>query len=428
MHPADEDPCPFRAVISTWILINSSQPSASGPTFPPLKNIEGLKFTRWGTVEVDPVTYETGRKGVFAGGDLQTGPWIAIGAIAAGREAAESIIRALNKEDMAKDRTPMANENPAYRPIPENTAPQTRARMPELDLARRKGNFEEVELGLGEGTGKEEAQRCLNCGYCCECFQCVEACGADAVTLETHAWKPERLELEVGSIILSPGFRPFDPTRFDTYNYTKLPNVITSMEFERILSASGPTMGHLVRLSDHRPPKKIAWLQCIGSRDVNQCDNGYCSSACCMYAIKEAVIAKEHATEELDCAIFFMDMRTHGKDFERYYDDAREKQGVRFIRSRVHTLDSVAGKRRGVAQIHGRTGKRHHGTLRPGGALRGIRNRSGRRPSGRNKPGSNLTPGRFCQTGSFHPVATKPKGNLQLRRLYRSQRHSPVRY
>ena len=374
-----------------------------------LKNVEGLKFTRWGTVEVDPVTYETGRKGVFAGGDLQTGPWIAIGAIAAGREAAESMVRHFNKEDMAKDRTPMANENPVYRPIPENTAPQSRAGMPELNLARRKGNFEEVELGLGEEAGKEEAGRCLNCGYCCECFQCVEACGADAVTLETHAWKPERLELEVGSIILSPGFRPFDPARFDTYNYTKLPNVITSMEFERILSASGPTLGHLVRLSDHQAPKKIAWLQCIGSRDVNQCDNGYCSSACCMYAIKEAVIAKEHATEELDCAIFFMDMRTHGKDFERYYDDAEKKQGVRFIRSRVHTVDSVAGSEEVSLRYTDEQGNAvmEHFDL----VVLSVGFET--EPDVihlAERTGIDLTPGRFCQTGSFHPVATNRKG------------------
>ena len=95
--------------------------------------------------------------------------------------------------------------------------------------------------------------------------------------------------------------------------------------------------------SDHKEPQKIAWFQCVGSRDLNRCDNSYCSSVCCMYAIKEAVIAKEHAGSDLDCAIFYMDMRTHGKDFERFYDNAREKQGVRFIRSRVHTIEPVNG-------------------------------------------------------------------------------------
>ncbi len=110
-----------------------------------------------------------------------------------------------------------------------------------------------------------------------------------------------------------------------------------------MLSASGPTGGHLVRLSDHKEPKKIAWFQCVGSRDMNKCDNSYCSSVCCMYAIKEAVIAKEHAGKDLDCAVFFMDIRTHGKDFERFYDSAKDKHGVRFIRSRVHSITPVGG-------------------------------------------------------------------------------------
>ena len=312
------------------------------PDISPLEDISGLQFSRWGTIEVDPITYTTDREGVFAGGDLQTGPWVAIGAIAAGKEAAESIVRYLDGRDMAEGREPVSTDNPIYRPIPEDQTRETRAKMPELPVDERKGNFEEVELGYEEEEGKTEANRCLNCGYCCECFQCVEACKAEAVTIETHAQQEETVELNVGSIIMASGFRPFDPSkRLETYNYAKHPNIVTSLEFERILSASGPTMGHLVRFSDKKEPKKIAWLQCVGSRDINRCDHTYCSSVCCMYAIKEAVIAKEHAGKDLDCAIFFMDMRTYGKDFERYYDDAREKRGVRFIRSRVHTIDPL---------------------------------------------------------------------------------------
>ncbi len=132
----------------------------------------------------------------------------------------------------------------------------------------------------------------------------------------------------------------FDPSNFDTYSYAQLPNVITSMEFERILSASGPYMGHLMRPYDREEPKKVAWLQCVGSRDTHHCDNPYCSGVCCMYAIKEAVIAKEHSHSGMEAAIFYMDMRTYGKDFEQYYDKAKE-EGVRFIRSRVHSVEPV---------------------------------------------------------------------------------------
>jgi len=100
-------------------------------------------------------------------------------------------------------------------------------------------------------------------------------------------------------------------------------------------------MGHLVKPSDEQEPKKIAWLQCIGSRDMNRCGNGYCSSVCCTYAIKEAMIAKEHSGGDLDCVIFNMDIRTFGKDYEKYYNRGKDKEGVRFVKARVHTIDEV---------------------------------------------------------------------------------------
>ena len=173
-----------------------------------------------------------------------------------------------------------------------------------------------------------------------KCGACKKKCPVDAVDFDQ---KPESKTISVGSVILAPGFETFSPEAFENYQYAKHPNVLTSLEFERILSAGGPTQGHVARPSDHKDPKKIAWFQCVGSRDLNRCDNAYCSSVCCMYAIKEAIIAKEHVGDDLDCAIFFMDMRTHGKEFERFYDNAKNKSGVRFIRSRVHTINPVPG-------------------------------------------------------------------------------------
>jgi heterodisulfide reductase subunit A len=170
---------------------------------------------------------------------------------------------------------------------------------------------------------------------CVGCGLCEKVCLAEAINYDDE---PRRTEMEVGAVILAPGNGVFDPSRFETYNYMDLPNVVTSLEFERILSASGPYQGHLMRPYDREEPQKIAWLQCVGSRDINHCDNSYCSAVCCMYAIKEAVIAKEHAHGELDTAIFFMDMRTYGKDFELYYNRAQE-ESVRFIRSRVHSIE-----------------------------------------------------------------------------------------
>ncbi len=172
-----------------------------------------------------------------------------------------------------------------------------------------------------------------------KCRACEKFCPAGAINFDdkgkTHA-------IQVGAVILAPGFKAFDPQLYD-YGYGKYPNVITSLEFERVLSASGPFEGHLVRPSDKQPPKKIAWLQCVGSRGTQQGAHGYCSGVCCMYAIKEAVIAKEHAHGDLDTAIFFMDMRTYGKEFERYYDRAKGESAVRFIRSRVHSIETSPG-------------------------------------------------------------------------------------
>ena len=313
------------------------------PDVSAIENVTGLKISRWGTVEADSVTYTTDREGVFAGGDLQTGPGIAIAAIAAGREAAESIVRYFDGQDMAKGREPTTFENPVYRPIPENEPETTRSNMPELPVEKRAGNFKEVELGYDEASGREEAARCLNCSYCSECFQCVDACLAEAVD---HSQQKVEKDIQVGSVVLCTGSEPFDPSGLEQfYHYKSNPNVLTSLEFERILSASGPTMGHLVRPSDEKEPKKIAWLQCIGSRDTNQCGNGYCSSVCCMYAVKDAMIAKEHAHGDLDCAIFNMDIRTFGKDYEKYYLRAKEKENVRFIKARVHTIDEIGDQR-----------------------------------------------------------------------------------
>jgi NADPH-dependent glutamate synthase beta subunit-like oxidoreductase len=137
------------------------------PDLSALEDITGLTYTRWGTTEVDAITYATEQEGVFAGGDLQTGPWVVIGAIGAGKEAAESIFRYIEKHDMAAGREPVVNENPVYRPIPEDEPIVERARMPELAVDKRKGNFDEVELGYAEAQGRAEAARCLNCGYCC---------------------------------------------------------------------------------------------------------------------------------------------------------------------------------------------------------------------------------------------------------------------
>ncbi len=238
------------------------------------------------------------------------------------------------------------------------------------------------------------------------CGACVKKCPTGAVDLEQQE---ETVALNVGSVILTAGFQPFDPSQFDSYGYAKHPNVVTSMEMERILSASGPTGGHLVRPSDDKEPQKIAWFQCVGSRDLNRCDNSYCSSVCCMYAIKEAVVAKEHAGDGLDCAIFYMDMRTHGKDFERFYDNAREKQGVRFISSRVHTIDPVPNSDDLELRYVDENGDIQKEVFDMVVLSIGLETSAQQRALAK-KLGIKLSDNHFCQTATFDPVATSRKG------------------
>ncbi len=175
-----------------------------------------------------------------------------------------------------------------------------------------------------------------------KCKKCEEVCPTDAVFYEDQA---KELKINVGAVIMSGGSKPYDPAAHDVYGYTSSKNIVTSLEFERILSSSGPYGGHLVRPSDKKEPKKIAWLQCIGSRDVHIGANGYCSAVCCTYAVKEAMLAKEHSKDPLDAAIFYMDMRTTGKDFERYYNRAKDQYGVRFVKSKItHILPTESGE------------------------------------------------------------------------------------
>ncbi len=178
------------------------------------------------------------------------------------------------------------------------------------------------------------------------CGACVKACPAGAINFDDT----EKIhEIEVGSVILAPGFECFDPSGTEVFGYGEYPNVITSMQLERYLSASGPTEGHLVRPSDGKEVRKMAFLQCVGSRDENLCGNSYCSSVCCMYAIKEAVIAGDHVPG-LQTSIFYMDMRTHGKEFDEYYQRARKESGIRFVRCRVNGVERQG--REGDLRLH----------------------------------------------------------------------------
>jgi heterodisulfide reductase subunit A-like polyferredoxin len=294
----------------------------------------GIELTRWGTPAVDEQTLQTSVEKVFAGGDAVTGPATYIEAMAAGRKAAESIHRYLMGEEMSAGREGEGPQETDVQAAIEGVAPRGRAKLPALPVQDRAGSFDEVVSVLSPEDAKAEAERCLACGGCAECMECVRVCEADAVV---HEDTDELLDVEVGSIILTPGFDEFQPEVIGEYGYGRYPNVVTSIEFERILSASGPFKGKILRPSDHAHPTRLAWINCVGSRDPKH-GRTHCSSVCCMYGAKEAVIAKEHASD-IEATIFYMDLRAYGKDFDRYIDRAQDEYGVRFIRSRVSSLN-----------------------------------------------------------------------------------------
>jgi len=298
-----------------------------------LANGDAVKLSRRGTIEVEPETGMTSMDGVFAGGDAVSGPATVIEAIAAGKEAAYGIDRYLRNGPGVGSTAATVPDQLDERHIPYTTERKPRQSMDELPAEQRITNFDEVELGFDEQAALSEADRCLSCGVCSECGQCETVCKAEAIV---HSMTDETVELDVGAVLLAPGFDEFVPSEKYDYGYGRFPNVVTSIQFERILSASGPYAGHVERPSDRKPPAKIAFVQCVGSRDIN-CGNSYCSSVCCTYAIKEAIVAKEHLAT-VEPTIFFIDLRTYGKDFDKYADRAQTEYGVKFIRSGVSEI------------------------------------------------------------------------------------------
>jgi heterodisulfide reductase subunit A len=174
----------------------------------------------------------------------------------------------------------------------------------------------------------------INRDYCIECYKCVDVCGARQAI--SFSQEPENVEIEVGTIIVSTGFDVYKPLEESQYGYSRFDNVITAMEFERLILAAGPTGGKVVRASDGKKPHSVSFIQCVGSRDVNK--NEYCSGFCCMYALKNAILLKEHYRTDVEVYIFYMDMRTHFKGYEEFYRRAREL-GVNFIRGRVSQIN-----------------------------------------------------------------------------------------
>ncbi|MCX5917771.1 MAG: FAD-dependent oxidoreductase [Deltaproteobacteria bacterium] len=294
----------------------------------------GVGVTRMSTIAVNPNTYAATRPGVFAAGDATTGTAYVIEAVAAGHKAAASMHRYLRGEEIEPAPRPelpvvkMAKEEVQERVAKGEVNVTPRVKMAASPAGHRVSSFTEVSLGYTEEEAKAEASRCLACGICSECLSCYYKCGLNAIN---HDMVETQEEVRVGSVILAPGYEVYNARLSQEYGLGRYPNVLNALQFERILSASGPTLGHVQRPSDKKVPKKIAFLQCVGSRDQS---HPYCSAVCCMYATKEAIIVKEHE-KEVEPTIFFIDIRAYGKGFDAYYERAKKEYGVRYVRCAI---------------------------------------------------------------------------------------------
>ena len=249
------------------------------------KDLAPLATDRGGRVTVDRESLSTSLAGVFAGGDAVLGPASMVDAMAQGHKAAAAIDGYLRGATAKK-----STEAPAAKAVEEELAPNPkpdaprlpRRKMAQAPVAARLADFREIDLGYDPEDAIAEAKRCLACGLCSECGQCVKACTAGAIL---HDQQPTVETIKVGSVILTPGFDEFRASERGEFGHGRYSNVITSTQFERLLSAAGPTGGTVLRPSDGTHPKRIAFIQCVGSRDSAR-GHGYCSSICCMSATK----------------------------------------------------------------------------------------------------------------------------------------------
>ena len=304
----------------------------------------GVGITRKQTIAINPNTLAATREGVFAAGDSVSGTAFVIEAVDSGHTAARSIIRYLQGKHLEPPRKPqlpvvqLSSQEIESRIKSGNIVLQPRVPLQELPVEKRIDNFAEVEYGYDEASAIAEATRCLSCGICSECMSCTFACGRDAIIHDDVA---KTQEINVGALILAPGYQVYHAELSEEFGLGRYPNVVTSLQYERMLSASGPTGGHVKRPGDDAGPKRIAFLQCVGSRDQS---HNYCSSVCCMYAAKEAIMTIEHARAEalsghgngeVFCQVFFMDTRAYSKGYEEYYRRAEHKYGVKYTRCRI---------------------------------------------------------------------------------------------
>ena len=321
------------------------------------EKIPALNLTRRGTVAVTPETMQTSIPHVFAAGDAVSGPATVIEAVAAGHKAAAAIQQFLDGADLEEFARTLALRTPPgsdWAAIPETIKPLPRVKPEHNRDADRAATFAEVDPCMSEADARQEVSRCLNCGVCSECMACVSVCEAKAID---HTMTAIQETIQVGSIILATGYDLLDPTPMKPFGYGRYANVFTSLEFERLSNATGPTGGRILMRNDAGgfadPPQSVALVHCVGSRDVNY--HPYCSRVCCMYALKYSHLIKEKVGHHAQVYDFYIDQRCFGKGYEEFYRRCQE-EGTVFIRGKVAEItdrsesEAEAGKLIAIAE------------------------------------------------------------------------------
>ena len=320
---------PVDAVVAAIGLVPATSPFASEVT-----------CRSNGTVMVSPESLQTSLPFVFAGGDDVLGPSSIAEAMGHGRRAAHFIDRYLNGRALEgvtyDDRLPKVDRDQVLR---ENSGkvsvrpPLPPCRRP---LSERMASFEEYELTMSEAQARACSDRCLDCGYCSECRECVAACPADAIHLEMRA---EHETVSAGAVALATGFHLFDARKKPALGFGRFPNVITAPQMDRILAPTRP-YNAVLRPSDGKVPSNVAFVTCVGSRD-EQADNRLCSRVCCMYTVKQAQLLMG-ALLFSEVTIYYIDIRAFGKGYEEFYQQTRG-MGVHFVKGRVARIEQTEG-------------------------------------------------------------------------------------
>ena len=300
-----------------------------------------LELNKNGTVKVNEETLVTSIPFVFAGGDAVNGPATVAQAVGQGKQAAFYIDRYLQGKPLETihfdDKLPMVDHDVVISQAAGNISLRNPVKMERRSADRNANSSEEVEITLSEEEARYSASRCLDCGGCSQCLQCVSTCPAEAISFDMRS---EEQQLNIGAVVIATGFEIFDAGKKPALGYGRFPNVINAMQMDRILAPVRP-YNAVIRPSDGKSPSNIGIVLCTGSRD-HKANNLLCSRVCCMYSLKQAQLLMG-ALPLADITIYYIDIRAFGKGYDEFYVQARD-MGVYFTKGKVARIEEMANQ------------------------------------------------------------------------------------